>query len=309
MRLCFGDAHGPGQAALGMSIRLTQIRTFNAVVRTGAFSRAAVRLGVSQPAVTAQIRSLEAENDILLFERRGRVAVTLTDAGHALFRVTGALDDIEEAATALLDRDRGRDGGSLTIATASPEVLMPLVARVRRHAPGLRLDIWVGSTREALTRLLDREADIGLFATAAAATDERLAFLPLLEQRLCALLPADHALAQGGSPIRLADLVAGPMVFRVDASETQQMANRALVAAGLDVRPVLRLDNRMAAYEAVASGLGACFVLERDVPRDPRVRALPLADVEERVWETICYLRRRREMPAIRRFMEVLDDA
>ncbi len=291
-----------------MGIKLTQMRTFNAVARTGAFSRAARRLGVSQPAITAQIRTLEADNDVLLFERRGRIAVTLTDAGQALFRITGALDDIQDAAAALLDRDRDRDGGSLTIATASPEVLMPLVAKVRDAVPGLKLDIWVGSTREALRRLLDREADIGLFATANGAPDERLASLPLVEQRLCALMPANHPLAIAGEPITLAALAREPMVLRADAAETQRMADRALTAAGLEVRPVLRLDSRMAAYEAVAAGLGASFVLEHDMPRDPRVRGLPLKDVEERVWETLCYLRRRREMPAIARFIDVLDE-
>src|SRR5437660_1390161 len=96
-----------------------RLRSFHAVACEAGFTRAAARLGVSQPTLSAQVKALEEEFGVALFARRGR-GVEATELGRALLDVTRRLFAVEEEAGELLSRARGLATGELRIGADSP---------------------------------------------------------------------------------------------------------------------------------------------------------------------------------------------
>jgi len=280
-----------------------QLKAFNAVARAGSFTRAAHRLAVSQPAITAQIRRLETDHDVVLFERTAN-GVQLTAIGRRLFRITQHLDDMEEAAAILLGGGDDVVPPVLRIATASPQIFMPAIAAFRRAYPDVEVDIAVGSTGEVVRLLLDREADIAL--TPVVREDDRLDSMVFLHHRLTTLVCADHPFARWES-VTLAQVVGEPLISRIGLSTTQKVADQALAMHGLRPRPILRLETREAVHEAVANGIGVSLVLERDVPPDARFRVIPLVDVDAGTNECVVWLHSRRALGQIRDFIAVAE--
>jgi len=280
-----------------------QLKAFNAVARAGSFTRAAQRLAVSQPAITAQIRRLEVDHDVVLFERTAS-GVQLTALGRRLFRITQNLDDLEEAAGVLLGGGEDVVSQVLRIATASPQVFMPVVAAFSRRHPEVELDVAVGSTGESLRRLLDREADIAL--TPMIRPDDRLDHTVYLRHRLAALVPQEHRFS-GRESLSVNDIVAEPLIMRLGLSMTQKIVDQALAMHGLRPRPVLRLETREAVFEAVANHLGVALVLEHDVPPDTRFRVVPLVDCDGFAEEAVVWLHSRRSLGLIRDFIALAE--
>src|SRR4051812_26604442 len=107
-------------------MNLHALRAFHAVATTGGFRRAAERLGVSQPAVTAQVQALERRYGVELFERTGRgvrpteLGRELMDGAERLFALAGDLDELLRSAGQL-------DRGTLRLGADNPFAAMPLV--------------------------------------------------------------------------------------------------------------------------------------------------------------------------------------
>ncbi len=280
-----------------------QIRAFNAVARERSFSKAAKALGISQPAVTAQVRRLEADHGTQLFDRGGGQGVRLTETGLRLFAVTRQLGDVEDAALAILRGDAGLDGVDFRIATASPQVFLPLLARVRRAYPRASMQVVLGSTGEVLERLLDRDVDIGL-APVEAEDDHRLRLMPFMSHGLALLTAAGDPLA-GRPAVALEALHGAPFIMRSGPSMTQRRVDALAKSRRLRVRTVLTLGSREAVLEAVANGMGHALVLTGDVPPDPRVALVPVADDLPEVTEYVMWLASRDAVAAVRSFLSV----
>jgi len=291
-----------------MPFTLNQLRVFNAVIRHRSVSKAATALGVTQPAVSSQISKLEQDHGVVLFERRGVRATRPTDLGRDLFRITQALDDVEDRATALLrEADTALQATHLRFATASPEVLMALLGRLKSHLGDFTIESWTGPSRLAMTRLADREVEFGLFPVADPDQyrDQIIAY-PVVRQTLMFLVPSDHPLASSPEPISLAAVLdEQPLISRSAESETQQLADGVLTSLQLSPKRTLKIEDRIGAYEAVAAGLGGCFVLSRDVPQDKRLAGIRLKGVDAEISECLCILRSRAELPAVRRLLEL----
>ena len=108
----------------------SQIRAFNEVAATGSFSAAARALGLSQPAITSQIKALEEGFSVRLFERTASGS-ELTTLGHRLFQRTAAQREVERDAAEILLTARALEVGELSIAAGAPGPAM------ERHAAGL----------------------------------------------------------------------------------------------------------------------------------------------------------------------------
>jgi molybdate transport repressor ModE-like protein len=275
------------------------VRAFNAVARAGSFSGAARALGLSQPAVTAQVARLEKSHGAPLFERGGH-GVTLTETGRRLYAVSQRMGDLEDAMRAILTGADDMTGEELHVATASPQLFMPLIAHVKRSLPGVIMKVTLGSTGHVLDQVRDRRADIGL--APAPDDDPRLRVLPHATHRLAVLMPADHAWADRVA-IPLADLAGVAVIMRSGPSITQRRIDQLLAAESLAFQPAMTLETREAVLEAVASGLGLAMALERDVPPDPRVRLVPLVPAGVPVTEHVIWLASREAVATVRAFV------
>ncbi|WP_340013164.1 LysR family transcriptional regulator [Paenibacillus sp. FSL K6-1318] len=185
-----------------MEIRL--IKTFQAIVKYGNFQRAAEALQYSQPTITMQIKKLEEELGMKLFER-GKT-ITLTSAGRLLNeRADLLLREYDELNVALTDFMHG-DAGIIRIGASEPSAssrLPEILRRFSEQKPKVQVQVRISTTKDLMRMLLDDEIDIALCNEAE--PHIQLDFQPLLYEDITLLLPASHPL-QHKQEIHLKDL-------------------------------------------------------------------------------------------------------
>ena len=190
-------------------MELRHLRYFHAVATTLNFSRAAESLRVAQPALSRQVKALENELGVQLFERN-RVRVQITDAGRLfLTHVEKVLAQVDMAVSAVREVREGTEG-RLIVCTEwrLPISLLPTVlAEFRSQFPRVEIDLRELPLLQHLSMLRTGKAHLGFVAKEVAGLHRNLAYLPLLHTELLALLPERHPLA-GQSRIRVADLSA-----------------------------------------------------------------------------------------------------
>jgi aminoethylphosphonate catabolism LysR family transcriptional regulator len=253
-------------------MNFTQLRAFDAVARTGGFSRAGNELGLSQPAVTIQVRSLEQHFGIQLFRRRGR-QVELTEIGQRLYERTRRLFGIEAEAFELLQSGQQLLSGEVAIVADGPYAVMGLLSRFQRRHPEVRVKLRFANSQDCLAELMAQRADLVLAAEIP--PNPHLHGVPYLRQPLMLLLPAAHDWT-ARRDLTVGDLDGVGMVMREPGSNTRRMFEELLARRCVKVRTMLEVGSREAVREAVASAIGIAVVLENDVGPDPRLRAVPL---------------------------------
>ncbi len=269
-----------------------QLRAFHAVARAGSFTGAAALLGVSQPAVTIQVKALEEAHGASLFDRRGR-RVAPTELGRALMEVTRRLFSLEEEARELLDAARELAHGHLRVGADAPMHVIALLARFRRRYPGVRVSLSLGNSKAVLRGLFDLRSDVAVLAEVPA--DPRLHAVAAARHRLVAFVPKGHPWARRKG-IRLAELDGQPMVLREPGSSTRRSFEAAAAEAGIAPQVAMEIESREAVREAVAAGLGVGVVAEAEFGNDQRLRPLPFTDAVLENTEYLVCLEDRRQL-------------
>ncbi len=284
-----------------MDLTLTEIRAFNATLQTGNYTRAADALGVSQPAITAQIRKLEARFDHPLLERVNK-GVRATELGMKLYLITRQYDDLDNSIDALMHPGLESGMHTVRVATASPLIFMPLIAEFNRRFPGATLKISTATTDECKAKVLNREVDIGLFPMHDNETNiSRLAFHV---HNLTAVVHPDHPLANESS-LSVHQLKDEPLIFYREQAFTQQLANRTFARHNLHPTSHVIMETRQDICEAVVHGLGIGFALASDIRQDNRFRSIPVEEATEQVTEHVVWLKTRSNLPGIKDFVEL----
>lgn len=253
-------------------MNFTQLRAFDAVARTGGFSRAGQELGLSQPAVTIQVRSLEQQFGVQLFRRHGR-QTELTELGRRLYGHTRRLFAIETEAVELLRSGQQLLSGEVTIAADGPYAVMGLLSRFHGRHPEVRTQLHLANSQECIAELVAQRADLVLVAEIPPST--QLHAVPYLRQPLMLLLPAGHPWSTR-TDVRIEDLADSSMVMREPGSNIRRMFEGLLARRQVAIDVVLELGSREAVREAVANGLGVAVVLQNEVGTDARLCAVPL---------------------------------
>ena len=281
----------------------SQIRAFNAVARLSNISAAADRLGVTQPAITAQIRALEKSYGVMLFER-SNTGVTLTRLGRELYRETAGLEEQEEVIDHILSESSELKSGELRIISGAPSLCVSLVAEFNRVHPGVQLDVRFGNWGTVTTAIWERQADLAILTQPP--VDEKLESYDLVDQTLDCLLPEGHPLA-GKEEISLADLRGHPVIFRNGQSMTQRVVQDCMDRTGITLTPSLRFETREAVIDAVAEGVGIGFMLSAASKRREGLCRKPLADAAEKFPETVFCLKSNMRRRVIQAFFQVAE--
>ncbi len=243
-----------------MNCQPDHLLTFVAVADAANISKAAGRLNLSQPAVSAQMRALQAWFGAPLYRRQGQ-GIALTDAGRGLLaqarRVRVALDDTQ----ALRDAYHGLVAGELRLgaSTTPASYLLPrLVAQFREMFPAIALYLSDGNTTEIVERLpgLDLAFIEGEITTALPADTEVMRWG---EDEVLAIVPDGHPLARPGAAT-LQAIAAHPWVTREPGSGLRRLVARTFEEAGHTAVTTLELAGVEAVKHAVRAGLGVGFV-------------------------------------------------
>lgn len=240
---------------------LSQLRTFCTVARLNSFSRAAEKLHLTQPAVSAQVVALEDYLKVKLFDRIGK-KISLSEPGRIVLK---AGEEILERVTAL-DRDLADllelKAGRIAIGASQVVggyLLPELLARFRGTYPGIALDVRVESARRIVDMLLEGEIDVGVIGEGAPITDERIAVKPVLRDELILIVPASHVFAEMKSipPTSLTQMQF--VLPRRDSASSESLLEQ-LAVEGIRPDTVMELGNIGAVKRAVEAGLGISIV-------------------------------------------------
>jgi DNA-binding transcriptional LysR family regulator len=258
----------------GADIDPRRLETFRVVATLGQVSAAARSLHLSQPAVTAQIRQLEAECGAALFVRTAR-GMILNGRGRALLVFAQrARQLLDEAAAAV--QEEARPGGELVLAastTLASYVLPPMLVEFCRAHPATGVRLEVGNTTQVLEWVKDGRVPLGLVEGHARAPGLRLERF-LSDELLPVVAGAQRELAHVG---RLSDLARVPLVWREPGSGTRAVVERGLKRAGSGrrARPGdLQLGSTEAIKTAVALGAGLGFLSRFSIRRELATGAL-----------------------------------
>lgn len=286
-----------------MEISLSEIRAFNATVKNGNYTKAASDLGVTQPAITVQIRKIESRFQGALFERTN-TGIRLTSLGKALYRITRQYSDLEACIQSLAEPER-HSHQSLYVATASPLIFMPLLASFYRSFPESQLYVVSGTTDECQTKLIDREVDIGLFPCPE--LESSISKLAFHSHCLMAILPLAHPLTKQDY-ISVHQLIDYPLIFSKTDAYTQKIVDRAFTQSGLNPSPHIHMDSRNDTCEAVMFGLGIGFALADDIRTNPNYVLRPIQEAKQEIIEHVVWLKSRSGLPCIRNFVQLALD-
>lgn len=279
----------------------TQIRAFDAVAREGSFSRAAEVLGVTQPALTIQVKALEERYGMKLLHRDGR-RVRLTDVGERLYSISRQFASLEELVEETLSPSQELQHGSLRLAVDGPHIVMGLFARYMRLHPGVQLSVATGNSRFVRQELLDRHVDVAILP--GISEHPKVHAVPLWRHRGVAIVSNDHPWSRRDS-ISLTEFHDQPMIGREEGSMTQALVDQAFATAGVEPRYVLELGSREALCEAVAAGLGHGIIWELEAYGSGRFKAIPIAGDPVVSTDYVACLKSERMRMVVRSFFSV----
>lgn len=281
-------------------MNLTHVLAFHRVATAGSFSVASRLAGVSQPTLSAQVRSLEQAAGVALFERSGR-GVRLTPAGEQLFAATRKLAEAMDEVSRLLSNNRAHSRAHLRIAADSAVHVLPILAELKKSTASLGFSLHIDNSAAVIARVLSSEADVGVMAKPT--NDPRLFSTMIRQDRLVLLVNRKDPLAQR-KRVQLTDLAGRDLVVRERGSITREVAESRLKAAGVQTGQVFDVGTREAVAEAVAAGFGVGLAFASEVGRDPRLVALRILGADVAVAEYAICLSERRNLGSVAKFFE-----
>jgi DNA-binding transcriptional LysR family regulator len=261
-------------------MEIRELTYFMAVAEDLSFTKAAVRLRMSQPPLSQAIAKLERKLGTRLFEREARTAPRLTPAGHVLMREAKRILQQIEQTESLLDSVVA-DVQPLRIGTISSVLagLLPSVVRSFTAAhPEARVLVEESEEQAILSDLVRGSVDLGF--TRVRGIDDRFEAQRLAVEPLMCALPDTHALA-GDASVSLADLADDDFIMfnRDDAPQAYDRIVLACVRAGFSPRIPIHAVNDLSMLSTVACGLGVSIMpyLSSYLPI-PGVRFVPIAE-------------------------------
>lgn len=246
-------------------------KTFLVAADTGSFSAAGARLGLTQSAVSTQIRRLEEDLGCLLFDRSGK-SVALSEEGRQLLPEAARLVSIYDA---MKGAGQQRDTAPLdlgAVSTVQSSLLPRAMQRFRVAHPDTHVNIVPGMSTQLLTQVDARELDIAVLIKPRLGIPPELKWVPLIKERFVAVAP--H-----GAPRDLKALLATMPFIRYNRHSTGgQLVDRYLKRHRLWVREGMELDEPAVILQMVSEGLGCSIIPSALVPlrQTPNIDEVPM---------------------------------
>jgi LysR family transcriptional regulator, low CO2-responsive transcriptional regulator len=265
------------------NVTLRQLRVFSSVARHLSFARAADELHLSPPAVSMQVKELEHQVGLPLFDRSGR-AVSLTTVGENLLlharRVLAVMKDAEDVLANL----RGLEGGQLSVGMVSTaKYFLPrLLTRFRAEHPRIELRLQVGNNREQLVALMQsNEVELAIMGRPPREMATRAE--PFAVHPHVLVTATDHPLA-GRARIAAGELAREGFIVREPGSGTRAALDEFAQAHRIELPVVMVMDSNEAIKQAVMAGMGVSLLslhtlgleVQHGLIATPAVEGLPV---------------------------------
>jgi LysR family nitrogen assimilation transcriptional regulator len=258
-------------------VNLTQLETFVRVAELGSFSKAAIVLDTAQPALSRQVRQLEAELRVTLLQRTGR-GVVLTEAGQRLYEHGVGILELVSRAKEAVQSSRDEPSGRLIVGmppSLGRRLAVPLVELFERELPKARLAIVEGLSAHVVEWIATGRVDVGLVYHPE--PQPAIETEPLLDEPLLLVGPPSRV----RGTVMLADLAAIPLVIPERSHAIRRLLEARAALAGVKLQVAWEVSSVPAILALVRSGHGHA-VLTRDAIATEegagRLSARPIGD-------------------------------
>jgi len=259
-----------------------QLAAFCVVVERRSFSQAADRLGVTQPAVSLQVRALEKRLGTQLLDRSGR-RVEPTEAGWRLYRGAQRLLALEDQLIAdVAATSEGDLSGDLVLgaSTGPAAIAVPLLlCEFQRANPAVRVFLTVSDTHTVVERVAERELELGIVG--ASRRHRGVRFEPFFSDQVILACPPGHRFA--GRTVTLDELREETLILMQEGAGVRQIVEDALRRNGVRLRDLdvrLELGLQESVRHAVEAGYGVTFISRTAVESELAADTLAEARVE-----------------------------
>jgi DNA-binding transcriptional LysR family regulator len=294
-RMPLAAANGPAD------FTVHQLTVFRSVAQHLSYTKAAQALYLSQPAVAQQVKTLEQELGLRLFERSGR-GIVLTPSGQEFLKHTEQLLALLAETTPVVHEIHTLRRGSVVIGasvSAGTYVVPPLLGAFHARFPGIHVTLIVAHRRSIEENLLTHQIDLGVMSFIE--QRERFVVELLRPYELLMVASPSHRLA-GRSAIPLQDLGGETLLMREPESVTRLATELQFAQAGVPIPASLELGNIEATKEGVAAGLGIAVLPRESVEIELDHSDLVMLDVQgfplQRQWNVIHVKGRRLSLAA-----------
>jgi DNA-binding transcriptional LysR family regulator len=281
-------------------MELRQLEYFVAVAEEASFTRAAERVHISQPGVSAQVRQLERELGAPLIDRTGRTA-TLTAAGAAAVEHARAVLASAEAVRQAVDDVNGLVRGRLLMGMVTGCTITPLfdaLAAFRQAHPGVDVALIEDDSERLADDVRRGTTDLALIGTADDALPG-LETLTILREPLVGAVTADHPLGDAAS---LEELLAFPLLCLPEGTGIRAAFDRACAAQGLAADVALQASAPDAVADLAARGLGVAVLSASMLAGNDDLRPVAIEDAS--VTAALALVWRAEHSPAVRSLLE-----
>lgn len=265
-------------------MNLTQLRSFVRVAEMGSFSKAAIELGVAQPALSRQVRLLETDLHVTLLQRTGR-GVVLTESGKRLFE--HAVGILQLVARAREDLGSNRDEATGRIVVGLPPSMgrmltLPLVAEFKQRLPRAQLAIVEGLSAHIVEWISTGRVDLGLVHNPDA--NPAIETLHVIDEPLClvsAARPGTRATGRRQLPLPFAELARLPLVVPERTHAIRKLLETQAALAGLKLNIACEVSSVPSILELVRNGHGHAVLAPSAtlaMGEAPRLSVRPLAE-------------------------------
>lgn len=263
-----------------LRMTLRQLQVFQAVCESKSYSRAAEEISLTQPAVSLQIRQLEALIGQPLFDYIGK-KLYLTEAAEALLRASSDIFGRLESLDMQLSDLQGSLQGQLNLAVeSSAKYFVPhLFAAFKRQYPEVNLQLVVVNHAQTIRRLSANRDDLLIMSQVP--QDMSLEFYPFLDNPIVAVAPPDHPLLKRPT-LKLQDLCAWPLLVREPGSGTRKSIEDYCHQKRAHFQQTIELGSMESQREGVIAGLGIALLSRHAVRRELEsgaLRELPVTEL------------------------------
>lgn len=272
-------------------MNLNLFKTYVRVVETQNLSRTAEEFGLSQPAVTKQIQTLEEIYGILLLERSGR-KLRPTEAGEALYNCARELiKTMDKLDKSMEDIAESRKGSLYLGASTIPgQYILPFVIKgFKDRYPHISISLEIADTEKIFNKITERELDIGIVG--GWINNRKVDGFPWLQDELVAVVPAAHRLT-GQTSTNLQELLTERWIFREKGSGTRKAMEDLLTAYNInreDLNICMEAGSTEAVLAMVEAGMGISIV-SRWVIRPDSSTKLSYIDLQEKEARRLFYI-------------------
>jgi DNA-binding transcriptional LysR family regulator len=271
---------------------------------------AASELFITQPAVTAQVKSFEEACNLKLFKKRAR-RVYLTDEGRILFDFAERIFKYEKEIENIIDDMRELKRGILSLGTtkAYARYFMPLmISNFHKNYPNIKIQLNEGSSLDMIYSLLDFKIEVAVIARAM--DHPEVNFFPFSKEEMAIIVAPNHPLTRTRKKsISFKELADEPFIMKENGSGTRKLVEQLFEKEGCEPNALMETSNTEFIKQLVQRGEGVSFLVREAVAAeiaDKMLAEVPLKGQKIYLEVSIAYLKNQVLSPPARAFVDTL---